>query len=75
MSERRLTYSFGPLERRGLFGPLRAGQVGLVAIVLVQQISVHIPLAFHADKYYWRDLGRPQNVAQAEQDLKGKVFS
>ena len=32
-------------------------------------------LAFHADKYYWRDLGRPQNVAQAEQDLKGKVFS
>jgi mannose-1-phosphate guanylyltransferase len=32
-------------------------------------------LAFRADKYYWRDLGRPQNVAQAEQDLKGKVFS
>ena len=27
MSERRLTYSFGPLERRGLLGPVRAGQV------------------------------------------------
>jgi mannose-1-phosphate guanylyltransferase len=32
-------------------------------------------LAFRADKYYWRDLGRPENMAQAEQDLKGKVFS
>jgi NDP-sugar pyrophosphorylase family protein len=26
-------------------------------------------LAFRADKYYWRDLGRPENVAQAERDL------
>jgi NDP-sugar pyrophosphorylase family protein len=26
-------------------------------------------LAFRADKYYWRDLGRPANVAQAERDL------
>jgi len=32
-------------------------------------------LAFRADEYYWRDLGRPENVAQAEQDLKNKVFS
>ncbi len=27
MSERRLTYTFGPLERRGILGPVRAGQV------------------------------------------------
>jgi mannose-1-phosphate guanylyltransferase len=27
-------------------------------------------LAFRADEYYWRDLGRPENVAQAAQDLK-----
>jgi NDP-sugar pyrophosphorylase family protein len=27
-------------------------------------------LAFRADKYYWRDLGRPENVAQAALDLK-----
>ena len=27
-------------------------------------------LAFRADEYYWRDLGRPENVAQAEKDLK-----
>jgi mannose-1-phosphate guanylyltransferase len=31
-------------------------------------------LAFRADEYYWRDLGRPENVAQAERDLKNKVF-
>ena len=27
-------------------------------------------LAFRADEYYWRDLGRPENVLQAEQDLR-----
>jgi NDP-sugar pyrophosphorylase family protein len=32
-------------------------------------------LAFRADKYYWRDLGRVENVGQAELDLKNKVFS
>jgi mannose-1-phosphate guanylyltransferase len=31
-------------------------------------------VAFRADEYYWRDLGRAQNVAQAELDLKHKVF-
>lgn len=39
MTERRLTYTFGPLERRGLLGPIRGGQAavlgfgGLLAIV------------------------------------------
>ena len=32
-------------------------------------------LAYRADKYYWRDLGRPDNVAQAERDLKTRVFT
>jgi NDP-sugar pyrophosphorylase family protein len=31
-------------------------------------------LAFRADEYYWRDLGRPENVAQAAQDLKQKII-
>jgi NDP-sugar pyrophosphorylase family protein len=31
-------------------------------------------LAFRADDYYWRDLGRPENVAQAAQDLKQGVI-
>lgn len=31
-------------------------------------------LAFRADEYYWRDLGRPENVIQVAQDLKQKVL-
>jgi mannose-1-phosphate guanylyltransferase len=27
-------------------------------------------LGFRADEYYWRDLGRPENVRQAEQDIE-----
>jgi NDP-sugar pyrophosphorylase family protein len=30
--------------------------------------------AFRADEYYWRDLGRPENLARAEQDFKNKVL-
>jgi NDP-sugar pyrophosphorylase family protein len=32
-------------------------------------------LAFRADKYYWRDLGRPEGVAQAAKDLRQKVIA
>jgi NDP-sugar pyrophosphorylase family protein len=32
-------------------------------------------LAFRADTSYWRDLGRPESVAQADQDLKNNVIS
>jgi NDP-sugar pyrophosphorylase family protein len=31
-------------------------------------------LAFRADEYYWRDLGKPENVIQAAQDMKEKLF-
>jgi NDP-sugar pyrophosphorylase family protein len=31
-------------------------------------------LAFRADEYYWRDLGRPENVLQAAQDVEQKAF-
>jgi NDP-sugar pyrophosphorylase family protein len=27
-------------------------------------------LAFRADEYYWRDLGKPEQLAQAAEDLK-----
>jgi mannose-1-phosphate guanylyltransferase len=30
--------------------------------------------AFHADEYYWRDLGKPENIAQAEQDVKRQAL-
>jgi mannose-1-phosphate guanylyltransferase len=29
--------------------------------------------AFRADEYYWRDLGRPENILQAEQDIKANL--
>jgi len=31
-------------------------------------------LAFRADEYYWRDLGKPDNVLQAAQDLKQRAL-
>ena len=30
--------------------------------------------AFRADGYYWRDLGKPQNIARAESDLEQKLW-
>lgn len=30
--------------------------------------------AFRADDYYWRDLGKPENIAQAAEDVKEKRF-
>jgi NDP-sugar pyrophosphorylase family protein len=31
-------------------------------------------LGFRADEYYWRDLGKPENVRQAAEDLKNNVL-
>jgi len=30
--------------------------------------------AFRADEYYWRDLGKPENIQQAEQDIKANLI-
>jgi NDP-sugar pyrophosphorylase family protein len=32
-------------------------------------------LAFQVDEYYWRDLGNPENLAQAAEDLRKKVVA
>jgi NDP-sugar pyrophosphorylase family protein len=29
--------------------------------------------AFRADEYYWRDLGKPENIQQAEEDIKANL--
>ncbi len=29
---------------------------------------------FRADEYYWRDLGKPENIAQAENDIRQKIL-
>jgi mannose-1-phosphate guanylyltransferase len=31
--------------------------------------------AFPADDYYWRDLGRPENIAQAERDIANRIVA
>jgi NDP-sugar pyrophosphorylase family protein len=31
--------------------------------------------AFRADEYYWRDLGKPENIRQAEQDMKDNLVT
>ena len=40
MSQERLTYRFGPLERRGIFGAIRAGQAALLALGAVLAIAL-----------------------------------
>jgi NDP-sugar pyrophosphorylase family protein len=32
-------------------------------------------LAFRSDGFYWRDLGRPENVARAAEDLRQRLWS
>lgn len=31
-------------------------------------------LAFRADEYYWRDLGKPEDLAQASRDFEQRIF-
>jgi NDP-sugar pyrophosphorylase family protein len=31
-------------------------------------------LAFRADEYYWRDLGKPEDLQQAARDLEQKAL-
>jgi hypothetical protein len=38
VSERRLTYAFGPLERRGLLGPVRAGPAAVLAVAALATV-------------------------------------
>jgi hypothetical protein len=40
VTDRRVTYTFGPLERRGILGPVRAGQALLLAVAAVSAIVV-----------------------------------
>ncbi len=47
MSDSRMSYRFGPLERRGILGPVRAGQAGVLAAGALLAIAVidHAPTA------------------------------
>ncbi len=47
-----------------------AGAFSIISTYLRLAAQGERVLAFRADEYYWRDLGRLENVAQAEKDLK-----
>lgn len=46
------------------------GAFSIISVYLHLAAQGEKILAFRADEYYWRDLGRPENVKQAERDLK-----
>jgi len=46
------------------------GAFSIIACYLRLSAKGENILGFRADEYYWRDLGRPENVAQAERDFK-----
>ena len=51
------------------------GAFSIVTTYLRLAAQGEIILAFRADEYYWRDLGKPENIAQAAQDLEQKVIA
>jgi NDP-sugar pyrophosphorylase family protein len=58
---------FAKLEEEGAFSII---PVYLRLAALGEKI-----LAYRANECYWRDLGRPESIAQAEQDLRNDKFS
>ena len=46
------------------------GAFSIMAVYLRLAAQQEKILAFRADEYYWRDLGRPENVLHAEQELR-----
>ena len=57
------------------FLPLMTEQGAFSIITSYLRLAAHAEriIAFRADNYYWRDLGKPENVAQAEQDVKSHL--
>ncbi len=53
---------------------IEEGAFSIIASYLRLAAQGEKVLAFRADEYYWRDLGKPENVAQAAEDLKHKVI-
>jgi len=51
-----------------------AGVFSIIATYLRLARQGERILGCAADQYYWRDLGRPENLAAVEQDLQQKVF-
>ena len=50
------------------------GAFSIIPAYLRLSAAGHKTLGFRADQYYWRDLGRPSDLAQASLDLRQNVF-
>jgi NDP-sugar pyrophosphorylase family protein len=50
------------------------GVFSIVTTYLRLAAEGHRILAFSADEYYWRDLGKPENVTQATTDVQSGTF-
>jgi mannose-1-phosphate guanylyltransferase len=51
------------------------GVFSIVTTYLRLAAEGHRILAFRADRYYWRDLGKPENISQATADFEGGLFT
>jgi NDP-sugar pyrophosphorylase family protein len=51
------------------------GAFSIVTSYLRLAAQGEIIQAFSADEYYWRDLGRPENIAHAEQDVANRIVA
>jgi NDP-sugar pyrophosphorylase family protein len=50
------------------------GAFSIIATYLRLAAQKEKILAFRADDYYWRDLGKPENIAHAERDVKQNLI-
>jgi mannose-1-phosphate guanylyltransferase len=50
------------------------GAFSIIATYLRLAAQGETILAFSADEYYWRDLGKPENVARATEDIRSNVL-
>ena len=51
------------------------GVFSIVTTYLRLAAEGHRILAFRADQYYWRDMGKPENITQAASDLQRGLFA
>ena len=51
------------------------GVFSIVTTYLRLAAEGHRILAFRTDEYYWQDLGKPENISQAEEDLRQRVLT
>lgn len=54
---------------------LEEGVFSIIATYLRLAADGHRILAFRADRYYWRDLGKPENVTQVTADVERGVLA